>query len=305
MTGIVVIGAGALGQFLAARFTAAGHKAVLVAREPGLSRLKAQGVRLYRNGVQSSRTAVALAGDCLSLPSADLVLLCVKAQDLPDALDLAAPLAAAGPAFVTVQNGVEAPGQVAARFPAAPVIASRVHGFFELRDGVVHHVGVEPSLAFGLTSGEGGQALDWLQGALADAAIASRHAADIQVELWRKFLLAASLGGVGAALATPAGRLRETVQGQAMLAGAMEEIVALGRARGIALGDDPVARTLGFVAGFPPEATTSMQRDLEAGRPSEYDCLTGAVLRMAHRSGLPVPVHEDIAGMIAARGLLR
>ena len=33
--------------------------------------------------------------------------------------------------------------------------------------------------------------------------------------------------------------------------------------------------------------------------------LTGAVLRMAHRSGLPVPVHEDIAGMIAARGLLR
>src|SRR5690606_8064768 len=141
-----------------------------------------------------------------SVPSADLVLLCVKAEDLPAALELAAPLADAGPAFVTVQNGVEAPGQVAARFPAAPVIASRVHGFFELHDGAVHHVGVEPSLAFGLVAGEGADALDRFGEVLADAGIEHQYTADIWGELWRKFLLAASLGGVGAALGTAAGR---------------------------------------------------------------------------------------------------
>lgn len=303
MARIVVIGAGALGRFFAASFVRAGHDAVLIAREPGLADLRARGVEL-RDGTACTQVGVPVQADCATLPPADLVLLCVKAADLPAALDLAAPLAATDPAFVTVQNGVEAPAEVQARFPGATVIASRVHGFFELRDGAVHHVGVEPSLAFGAVADGGSEACALLAAVLADAGIAHRQVDDIRGELWGKFLLAAALGGTGAALGVPAGRLCETEQGRAMLAGAMAEIVALGEAQGIAWGDDPVGRTLAFAAGFPPEATTSLQRDLAAGRPSEYDCLTEAVLRMGREAGLDQPVHRAIAERIAARGLL-
>ncbi|OCC23447.1 hypothetical protein MB02_12635 [Croceicoccus estronivorus] len=304
MARIVIIGAGALGRFFAASLADAGYDVVMVAREPGFTSLRSDGVQLYREGVHS-HVRVAVRQDCLSIPDADLVLVCTKAADLTDALELAAPLASVRPGIVTVQNGVEAPIQVMTRFPAVPVIASRVHGFFEVRMGVVHHVGVAPSLAFGLVSQGGQEVVDLFQGVLAKCGIGHKHSTDIWRDLWEKFLLAASLGGVGTALRCDAGRIKETDEGQGMLADAMNEIAGLAEMKGIALGTDCVARTLAFVNGFPPDATTSMQRDIESGRQSEYDCLTGAVLRMARECGLDVPIHERIEQKIQARGLLR
>ncbi|MBC2663478.1 hypothetical protein H7F50_17180 [Novosphingobium flavum] len=59
-----------------------------------------------------------------------------------------------------------------------------------------------------------------------------------------------------------------------------------------------------FVAEFPADATTSMHRDLEARRPSEYVSLTGAVIRMAAVSRISVPAHKEIESLIRQRGLL-
>jgi 2-dehydropantoate 2-reductase len=70
------------------------------------------------------------------------------------------------------------------------------------------------------------------------------------------------------------------------------------------LPNDCVEATLQFVAGFPADVTSSLQRDLEARRPSEFNQLTGAVLRMAAEAELDVPMHRRIAQAITARGLL-
>jgi 2-dehydropantoate 2-reductase len=81
----------------------------------------------------------------------------------------------------------------------------------------------------------------------------------------------------------------------------------VGRARGVALPDDAPARTLAFLDGVPAEATASMQRDLGAGRPSELDDQTGALVRLAREAGVPVPLHEALHALLlpqeaAARG---
>jgi 2-dehydropantoate 2-reductase len=93
--------------------------------------------------------------------------------------------------FLTAQNGVEAPQLVAAEFPDAVVIASRVHGFFELQDGLVRHVGVAPSVTFGVAHGAADPAkADCAQQQLARLLSAAQiaHAAspDIRAELWEK-----------------------------------------------------------------------------------------------------------------------
>ena len=84
----------------------------------------------------------------------------------------------------------------------------------------------------------------------------------------------------------------------------MGEVVAVARARGVALADDCIARTLAFVGTFPAEATTSLQRDLAARRPSEFAHLTGAVPRLGEAAGVPVPVHAQIIARLTAQGMI-
>jgi 2-dehydropantoate 2-reductase len=87
----------------------------------------------------------------------------------------------------------------------------------------------------------------------------------------------------------------------------MEEVAAVGRARGVPLEREAVARALALMEKLPPETTASMQRDIQAGRPSELVDQVGAVVRMGREASVPVPVHQTLFGSLlpqelAARG---
>jgi 2-dehydropantoate 2-reductase len=86
--------------------------------------------------------------------------------------------------------------------------------------------------------------------------------------------------------------------------GALHEVAAVARAKGIALADDVVAQACKVLDGFPPEGTSSMLRDVLAGRPLEVETVNGAVVRQARTLGVPVPYNEAIhAGLkLLARG---
>jgi 2-dehydropantoate 2-reductase len=79
-----------------------------------------------------------------------------------------------------------------------------------------------------------------------------------------------------------------------MLETAMREVFDVARARGIGLRKDAVARTMSYVDGLPADSTTSMQRDILEGRPSELDYQTGAIVRLGHERRVSVPVNEFI-----------
>ena len=51
-------------------------------------------------------------------------------------------------------------------------------------------------------------------------------------------------------------------------------------------------RTLETLMSIPPNSTTSMQRDLVRGRPSELDAQNGAVVRLAQEVGIDTPVNR-------------
>lgn len=298
---MLVIGAGAIGGYLAALLARAGHSVHVVARGQRLAQIEAEGLRVTMGdgAVLNTRPVAAQAPPAgLSRP---LIVLGMKTPDLPAALDLVAACRPHAPIVLTVQNGVEAPAQVAAALPGATVLASRVHGFFEMGDdGAIRHRGVPPSLVLGLTRGDDHAAPARIAAMLRAAGTHAEASDNILEELWAKFLLAAPLGAVGAALEADVGGLRADPAAMALLHQAMDEVVRLSRACGVALPRSAKADTLAFIASFPPGATTSMQRDLAAGRWGEFDALTGAVLRLARSRGIAVPVHERLAAAIMA-----
>src|SRR6185503_495658 len=96
-------------------------------------------------------------------------------------------------------------------------------------------------------------------------------AADIQVALWTKLLFIASFSGVGAMANAPAGVVRKDPKWRAYIVSAMQEIYALAHARGIKLPADSVEAVMAGVDALPEDATSSMHRDIAAGKPSELE----------------------------------
>jgi 2-dehydropantoate 2-reductase len=124
---------------------------------------------------------------------------------------------------------------------------------------------------------------------------------DIWAELWSKMLFVVPFGGLGAALDATIGELRSRPSSRALLEDAMREVEAVARARGIALPPTVVAGTMAFVDDQPADATTSLQRDLLEGKPSELDAWTGAVVRLGGDSGVDVPLHRLLLEVLTSR----
>jgi 2-dehydropantoate 2-reductase len=134
-------------------------------------------------------------------------------------------------------------------------------------------------------------------------------AADILSATWQKLLLVEPWGAIASVARAPIGVLRTVPETRSLLAAAMQEVIAVGRAHGASLAPDAAARTFEVVDGVPAEGTASMQRDIGAGRPSELDDQLGAVVRLGREAGVPVPIHETLLAVLrpqeaAARGLV-
>jgi 2-dehydropantoate 2-reductase len=116
--------------------------------------------------------------------------------------------------------------------------------------------------------------------------------ADIVAVLWSKLVFISATSAVGAAVRVPIDVFRALGETRALLVAAMEETIAVARARGVALPPELLDRTLAFVDSLPAGTTSSMQRDVMAGRPSELDAQCGAVVRLGREARVPTPVNE-------------
>jgi 2-dehydropantoate 2-reductase len=193
------------------------------------------------------------------------------------------------------QNGVDAASQLLAVLGRGPVIGGlcKIVSFID-GPGHIRHVGFEPFVAFGELDNHQSERVQELHRVFVNAGLNTVIPADINVALWNKFLFISAFSGIGALTGNAAGKIRSDEQIRGKLQKAMEEVYALAQARGIGLPANAVATTMASVDGLPEDATSSMQRDIAAGRPSELESQTGTILRLAHESGIPVPTHELI-----------
>ena len=112
------------------------------------------------------------------------------------------------------------------------------------------------------------------------------------MELWQKFVFLAALAAACGLARSPIGPLRADRLGRRLLQRAIEEVVAVGRARGIALPEGEVARVQEMMDRLPPGMKPSFLLDLESGGTTELDILSGAISRFAEQAGIGTPVHD-------------
>jgi 2-dehydropantoate 2-reductase len=293
---VAVFGTGGVGGYFGGRLAQAGEEVVFIARGQHLAAIREQGLQVSSVAGDFIVQPAAATDTPASVGPVDLILVGVKAWQVNNAAEAMRALVNPETMVLPLQNGIEAPQRLAETLGQQHVLGGlcRILAFVAA-PGHICHAGVEPYVAFGELDDRPSERTRRLQEALGRArGIRVEIPANIQVAMWSKFLFIASLSGIGAVTRAPIGEIRSYPETREMLIQAMEEIRAVAVRREIPLPGDIVATTLGLVDSVPAEGTTSMQRDIIEGRPSELDAQSGAVVRLGRQLGVEVPVHNFI-----------
>lgn len=289
----VVIGAGGVGGYFGGKLAHGGADVAFIARGKTLEALRTNGLRVDSINGDFAIPNVKATDDPASVGEVDVVLLAVKAPQIPDVLKTIKPLIGSDTAVIPLENGMEAPEQIAnavGREHAMGGLCAIVS--FIVAPGHIRHAASDPFLMFGeLDNARSDRALRILD-IMKSAGIDAQVPPDIHRSMWTKFLFIAPLSGIGAVTRVPTGAWRNVPEVRELARRAIEEVAAVARARGVQLGDDAVDVTLGRFDGLAPEATSSLQRDIMQGKPSELDAQLGAVVRMGKESGVATPVFD-------------
>jgi 2-dehydropantoate 2-reductase len=275
---VAVLGPGAVGATFAVPLARAGARVVCVARPDTAAAIRRHGLTLIRCGEELHARPEAVEE---LEEDVDVLLVTVKAPALEDALDRVRANAAT---IVPLVNGLEHVHRLRALLPGR-VVAASVGRLEAYREGAstVAQTTCAPLVT---VAGNGAVA------ALFEAAGAEvRPGAGELAVLWEKVARLAPLAAATALTQRPVGELRVDPDWRVRLEAAVTEACAVAAADGVEL---EAAAQWKTIDAMPPDLTTSTARDVAAGRPSELDAITGAVVRAARRLEVDAPTLEGL-----------
>ncbi len=295
---IAFFGAGAVGAYFGGRLAETGrHDVSLIARGPHLDALQAQGLRIEspEGSAQLPPGSFMATRNPADVGQVDVVFVTVKTWMVPEAAVAIAPMAGESTTVIPLQNGVEAPDQLASAVTNGHVIGGTCRIFTDIVEpGVIRHTGVPPTITIGELDGSASETVEDIRAALSDAGIFATTRADIRAALWEKLLFVGPLAGVGAVTRAPIGVFRSVPRSRDLLKACMEEIAAVAAVESVVLASDAVEGAMRLADLAPADGTASMQRDIASGRPSELEAQVGVVPRLGQRHDVATPAHDAV-----------
>ena len=296
----LVYGAGAVGGFFGGLLAHAGEDVRFVARGPHLQAMRASGLTIDSRPLGRIVVPSVTASDSAAAGGpADLVLVCVKTQQLTAILDDLATVVGPHTVIVPLQNGVEADEQLAARFPQATVLPAVVYvGATVEEPGVVSHVAAG-TIGIGANREQDRAALPAIRDVLAKTGQPVHISNDIQRERWHKLMWNAAFNPVSAITGRMPAELLSQPATRALVLSIMSEVLEVGRACGVALRPEDIDQHIRWTEGATGIRTSTMV-DRERGRVMESDGLIGVVVRKGKQAGVPTPCSSVVYALVTA-----
>jgi 2-dehydropantoate 2-reductase len=299
---IAILGSGAVGGYYGARLAQAGHDVTLIARGAHLAAIRERGLEI-RSAVLGDFIARARAEeDTTRVGPVDLVLVAVKTYDNPTALPMLRPMLGADTAVLTVQNGVDSAGEVAAVAGEARTLGGTTYIATALEaPGLIVQTGDHRRIIFGEAFGELPRVTERvtrIHEAFAGADIQSYPVGDGRVPIWEKFVFLASLAGFTGAARLPIGPVWGDPFTKAQFLAGCREIEAVARAEGVPVAADVVDRIIPYVDAIPGTMRSSLLIDLQQGKRIEVEALQGTVVRHGAARGVPTPIISTLYAVL-------
>jgi 2-dehydropantoate 2-reductase len=323
---VLIVGAGAIGGWLAGVLSRGGAEVALLARGATLQAIRANGLSLIEGGRRETFKPAA-SDNAADLPRADAVVLAIKTYAFAEAAAAAAPVLghgprhdSPGPLLVTAMNGlpwwfldrldgplrgtrldsIDPGGRAAEQLAEARPVGAVVHASTRVEGPGVVRVVATDRLILGEPDGATSPATAELARLVAAGGVACPVTPEIRSEIWAKLWGNASLNPVSAIVR----RTSQGIFGEPRLLGLvhalMEEFARVGERLGLRLPmsvDERMAVTAKL-----GDFRTSMLMDAEAGRPLEVEGLLGVVVELAEKLGEPVPASRAVYALARAIG---
>jgi 2-dehydropantoate 2-reductase len=280
----LIVGAGAVGGFLAARLAGAGHHVTVLARPRSAARLRADGLRIVsQDGTSVLRPTVVTAEQLIS--GYDAIVLAVKSEDLEGAMADIEPAVQQPAVIVPFLNGMAHVEALTGRFGSA-VLGGTLRVATQLEDdGAIRVLTPQFDIELGELDGSPSARVDRLASALKDAGADVAVPGNIVDAMWAKWVFIASLGAVTSLMRAPVGAIVAAPGGQRFAQSVVSETAATAAACGhpVPAGQLRVTERALTAEGSP--ATSSLTRDLVAGRRTEVEAVLADLAARARAAG--------------------
>jgi 2-dehydropantoate 2-reductase len=308
---ICVVGAGAIGGWIAARLALAGNEVSLVARGDTLAAIDSEGLLLTDAG---DTRCVAIGGspDPSTLGVHQLVIVAVKAPALPQIAASLEGLIGPETQIIPMLNGVpwwftddplwsvDPDVAISDALPVEQVAGCVVHASCYRRAPnhvVVKHV---DKLILGEPDGGSSERIERLCSQFENAGIRCEASENVRRAIWYKLWGNATINPMSALTRSTADKLLNDETIRAFMTDAMDELAAVGSAI-----DCPISETAEdrmAVTASLGAFKSSMLQDVEAGRPIELEALLGAPREIAARVGVATPQLDRLYAMTRLMG---
>ena len=302
----VIIGAGAIGAYVGASMARAGQDVTLFARGPHLKAMEANGVTV-RTAEGDWNVRPEVTGDLGAIGEVDFVFLAVKAHSLPEVVPNIRSLLGADTTVVSMQNGVpwwffdvpgvpysgtklesiDPGGVIGQSIESERVLGTIAYIAAEIVEpGVIRHI-ESNRLSIGEPDGSRSERCRKVAEAMIAAGLKAPITTHLRNEIWVKLLGNIAFNPISALTGATLVKMATYPDTRDLVRRIMQEAAAVAAKAGLELPVTIDQRIAG--AAKIGEHKTSMLQDLEKGRPLELEPISGAILEIGDKLGIPMP----------------
>lgn len=303
----LVIGAGGTGGSIGAYMTEAGKDVTLIARGEHLKKMQQQGLRMETTA-KGDYTVYPIQvrdmGHYEEQP--DVIFVCVKGYSLQEVVPFIRRVAKESTIVIPILNIYGTGGKLQEQLPELLVTDGCIYIAGEVKEpGTILLKGNIFRIVFGVRNPEELRPeLFQIAKDLQESGIDGVLSDNIRRDALQKFAYVSPMAACGLYYHVSAGEIQKTGEPRDTFVKLMKEVDALAVAMEVPFLVDIVTTNLQILDALTPEASTSMQRDIYAGKSSEIDGLIYEVVQMGQQYGVPTPVYEMVAKKAREDGLL-
>jgi 2-dehydropantoate 2-reductase len=296
---IAIMGSGGIGGYYGARLQSGGADVTFIARGEHLKAMQQNGLALEGDR-PIHLPKVKATDDPSTIGKVDMVIFSVKLRDTETAAKAILPVVGPDTGIISLQNGVQKDDMIASVIDRKHLLGGAAYiGVSIARPGVIKKAGTMERLAFGEFDNKITPRAQALLDACKAGDIKADIPPDISLELWQKFVVIVTMSSITSAMRSTIGPIRENPQAKQFALDLMREVVAVGRAQGVALEPDFADKRIAHIGAMSNDMRASMSLDLELGRPLELPWLAGAVVDLGAKSGVPTPCCRAVRDILA------
>lgn len=302
----LVIGAGGTGGSIGAYMTEAGKDVTLIARGEHLRKMQEHGLKMETTKKGNYTVNPIKATDMEHYnEQPDIIFVCVKGYSLEDTIPFIRRVAKESTIVIPILNIYGTGGKMQEQLPGLLVTDGCIYIAGEIKEpGTILMRGDIFRIVYGVRDPqEIRPELFTVAQDLKDSGIEGVLSDNIRRDALQKFAYVSPMAACGLYYHVSAGEVQKTGEPRDTFVKLMKEVDALAVAMGVPFLIDIVTTNLQILDTLNPEASTSMQRDVYAGKASEVDGLIYEVVRMGQRYGVPTPTYEMVADKARADGL--